>query len=141
MPQVCKPPTLNRLKGHSKISQANHSDTLDSRGCWVLQLLQAVHSQPFKNIHDSGPGWVAHWVRALSRLHQGCGFNPQSGHIRESTNECINKWNNKLISASLSSQFFKKEKIPMPFCDLNKLLVIKNLPWETNHELTFCDLK
>ena len=33
-------------------------------------------------------------------LCQGCGFDPRSGHMQESTNECINKWNNILISLS-----------------------------------------
>ena len=28
-------------------------------------------------------------------MHQGCVFDPLSGHIQESTNECISKWNNK----------------------------------------------
>ena len=35
-------------------------------------------------------------------LPQGLGFDPHSGHTRESTNECINKWNNKSMFLSLS---------------------------------------
>ena len=48
------------------------------------------------------------WLRALVRRHgwsivpvsQGCDFDPQSGHIQESTNECISKWNNESMSLS-----------------------------------------
>ena len=29
---------------------------------------------------------------------QSCRFDPQSGHIQEMTNECIDKWNNKSVS-------------------------------------------
>ena len=32
----------------------------------------------------------------------GCGFNPRSGHIPESTSECVNKWDNKLMFLFLS---------------------------------------
>lgn len=39
---------------------------------------------------------------------QVCGFDPWSGHIHESTNKCITKWNNKLIAfLSLSNQLKK----------------------------------
>lgn len=42
------------------------------------------------------PGWVAQFVR--SSIHQGFGFGPQSGHIlQDSTNNWVNKWNNKSI--------------------------------------------
>ena len=30
-------------------------------------------------------------------MHQGYGFDPQSGHIQELTNDCKNKWNNKSV--------------------------------------------
>ena len=36
-------------------------------------------------------------------LCQGCGFDPWSEHMQESTNESINKWNNKPLSLSLKS--------------------------------------
>ena len=53
---------------------------------------------------------------SVVHIHQSCGFDPWSGHIQESTNEFINKWNNESGSLSLSlslSQinqniFFKK---------------------------------
>ena len=35
-------------------------------------------------------------------MHQGCRFYPWSRHIRESTDECINKWNNKSMFLFLS---------------------------------------
>ena len=56
-----------------------------------------------------GPGWVAQLVR-VAPMCQGCRFDPRSGHIQDSTKECINKWNNKSTPLCLSSQlkiFFK----------------------------------
>ena len=41
---------------------------------------------------------------------QGCGFDPWSEHIQESTNECLNKQNNKLTSFFLS-QIDKNKKL------------------------------
>ena len=48
---------------------------------------------------------------------QGCGFDPQLGYLPESTNECLNKENNKSMVLSLSSinnilknYYLKKEK-------------------------------
>ena len=38
---------------------------------------------------SSSVGWRVFLMR------QGCRFDPQSGHMQESTNECIDKWNNK----------------------------------------------
>lgn len=46
-------------------------------------------------------GWNAVPIR------QGCGFNPWSRHIREATNECGNKWDNKSVFLSLKNQFKK----------------------------------
>ena len=43
---------------------------------------------------------------------QGGSFDPRLGYIQISTNECINKWNNKLISLSLSNQSINKKYIP-----------------------------
>ena len=46
------------------------------------------------------PGRSVGW--SVIPIHQECGFDPQSGHIQESTNECINKQdNNKSIFLSL----------------------------------------
>ena len=39
---------------------------------------------------------------SIITIHQGCGFNPKSGHIEESNNECIDKFNNKWMSICLS---------------------------------------
>ena len=47
----------------------------------------------------SGPSWAAQLISKVL-ICQGCGFDSQSGHIKESTNECINKWNNKKLSLS-----------------------------------------
>ena len=33
-------------------------------------------------------------------MRQGCRFDPRSGHVQESTSECINKGNNTLMSLS-----------------------------------------
>ena len=45
------------------------------------------------------PGSSVGWN--IIPIHQGCGFDPRSGHIQESTNECIKKCDNKLMSLSL----------------------------------------
>ena len=47
-------------------------------------------------------GWVARSIRALSQYTKIEGLIPPLGHIQESTSECINMWNNKLIHLSLS---------------------------------------
>lgn len=33
--------------------------------------------------------------RVLPPIGAGCGFDPKSGHIQDSNDDCINKWNNK----------------------------------------------
>ena len=38
----------------------------------------------------------------------GFGFNPQSGHMKDSTSEYMGGWNNGLMFLSLSSQSIKK---------------------------------
>ena len=49
-------------------------------------------------------------------MHQGYRLNSRSGHIQESTNKCINKWNNKSVflflslSLSISKINFKKKR-------------------------------
>ena len=52
-------------------------------------------------------------------MHQGCGFDPWSGHTQESINECMNKWNKELVFLSLKSINKiknKKERIrPQPW--------------------------
>ena len=44
-------------------------------------------------------------------MHQGHGFDPQSGFMQESTNECINRWNNKSISLCLSHPLCKNQSV------------------------------
>ena len=48
------------------------------------------------------PDWGAQVVRASSLILQGCKFSPQSGHIKESINECINNKSTSLSPLSLS---------------------------------------
>ena len=48
------------------------------------------------------PDWAAQLIGAIILMHQGCRFNPCSGHIQESTSELISEWNNKLQPPSLS---------------------------------------
>ena len=43
-------------------------------------------------------------------MHQSCRFNPWSGHLEESTNECISKWNNTLIFLTL---FLSSPSLPL----------------------------
>ena len=45
-------------------------------------------------------------------IRQGCGFDPQSGCIQESTSDCIDQWNNEWIFLSpfLSLSKIKKKK-------------------------------
>ena len=47
-----------------------------------------------------GPG------QSVVPIHQGYGFDPQSGHIQESTDKWIHKWNNKFLSLFLSLSLF-----------------------------------
>ena len=87
------------------------------------------------------------------------GFDPCSGHTQESTNGCISKWNNKLMSASLSLSFSlllsyslslksirKEGRNPcqrpcVKFQQLGKhQKEIKDLEIAQQHELTPCSL-
>ena len=60
-----------------------------------------VDSAPFspslRDVSD-GPGpWPGSSVGwSFVPIHQGCGFNPGQG-MQESTNECMNGWNNELM--------------------------------------------
>ena len=51
---------------------------------------------------------LAWQLREPALTHQGCGSHPCSGHIQESTNKGISKWNNKLMFLSPSK---KKKKL------------------------------
>ena len=53
----------------------------------------------FKTVFGPGPG--AQLDRALPPTCPGCGFGLRSRHTQESTSECRNKWNNKLMFLSL----------------------------------------
>ena len=53
------------------------------------------------NFLNVSPGQVAQLIRVWSLYTKVVGSIP-SGHIQESTSECINKWNNKSMFLSLS---------------------------------------
>ena len=57
----------------------------------------------FVQILSCGPAQIAQFVGSIVPMHPGWGFDPQSGHVQEATNESINRWNNKLISLSFKS--------------------------------------
>lgn len=60
---------------------------------------------------DLGPGQIDQVLRALSQSTKvTLGFNPQSVHIQQSSNECINKWSNR-INASLTLSLSPSQKI------------------------------
>ena len=40
---------------------------------------------------------------------EGCGFDPQLGHIEAATNECKNKWNDNSMFLSLPSSLSKNQ--------------------------------
>ena len=70
---------------------------------------QYSDTPPFKSVGLPWPGSSTGWSVILMR--QGCVFHPWSGHMQESTNECINKWNSRSMSLSLSPFFsFSKKK-------------------------------
>ena len=50
-----------------------------------------------------GPGQVAQLVGASSQCTEGCGFDPCSQHMQESTSEYMDGWNNGLMSVCLSA--------------------------------------
>ena len=60
----------------------------------------------FKKSFLPGLGGSAGW--SVVQILQGWGFDLCSGHMQESTNECINKWSNKAIYFSLSKSINEK---------------------------------
>ena len=54
-------------------------------------------------------------------IRQGCGFDPPSGHIQETTNEHMGRWNNRLfLSLSLFPPPFLLLS-PLPLSKISKL--------------------
>ena len=49
-----------------------------------------------KNGKTPSPGWVVHWLECCPAT-PSFRFNSWSGHIREWTNECVDKWDNKAM--------------------------------------------
>ena len=66
-------------------------------------------------------------------IHQGCEFIPRSGHIQESTNECINKWNNKSMFLSFSLKLKTCLKINI----LQKNMISKHIKMLISSHVTF----
>lgn len=81
---------------------------------------QAGRPEPMSTQTKGGPGQVA--PRAPLELRpnarQGCGFDPWSGHMQASANECLDEWNSKSrflsltlpLSRKLINLFKKKKK-------------------------------
>ena len=71
----------------------------------------SVYALVFKYFLILGPGQVVVGLNIIP-ICQGCRFDPRSGYMQESTNECINKWDNNLMFLSfLSSCSLKSIKI------------------------------
>ena len=52
--------------------------------CQVVSVIKKLRAWPGSPIGQSAV-----------LIGQNCGFDPQSWHVQEASNECINKWNNK----------------------------------------------
>ena len=73
-----------------------------SLGSWWVAFLFSDNSEMFGlRMSNLGPWLVSSVGWSIVPIQHGCGFDPWSGHIEETTGECICKWNNKLISLSL----------------------------------------
>ena len=71
-------------------------------GLRVVLVIAVVACDLKEFSHESGT-WPGSSVGSnVILMRQGCGFDPWSGHIQESTNECVYEWNNKSMSLSLS---------------------------------------
>ena len=58
-----------------------------------------------------GPWLTGSGSWSVSPIHQGCAFEPQSGHTQEAANECMKEWNNKVMFLSLSLSLPSPAKI------------------------------
>ena len=78
-------------------------------------------------LHCVPPGSSAGWSTVPT--HQGCGFGPCSGHIRDTTNECISDWNNEsmFLSLSLLSLSKKTKRNYIPYLKVVKKINFKVL--------------
>ena len=75
----------------------------------LLEQAAVLPAQEYKssqNLRGEGPGQVVQLVRASSGYPKAVGSIPGTGHVQESTNECVNKWNNKLMLFFLSLPHF-----------------------------------
>ena len=70
-----------------------------SLGSWRVAFLFSDNSEMVGlRMSNLGPWLVSSVGWSIVPIHHGCGFDPRSGHIQETS---ICKWNNKLISLSL----------------------------------------
>lgn len=73
-------------------------------GCqWAPQTSQdPALADIASDMECAGPGRVAQGSERhrVTRMHRGRGFSPWSGHLQQSTNKYINKWNDKSMCMS-----------------------------------------
>ena len=101
---------LTRSRAQGQAQHESQTEVILSTARAVMMALQMTSVAAanlglcFFRMEPWSPGWVVQWSEPLPPppIRQGCGFDPQSGHIQESTNECISKWNNKSMFLSLS---------------------------------------
>ena len=75
---------------------------------------------------------VARLVGALSRCTKVAGSTPPSGHIQESTNECMNKWiQSMFLSLSNKIKKLKTAKIKISYKEQRCRGQRKKSPWST----------
>ena len=106
---ACVHQAHTKWSGHWQIQESGyrtgltHSKALKDRTGRAAQ--EAARSKP------TGAA-LARWLLvSVLPIHQGCGFDLRPGHTQESTNERVNKWNNKLMFPSLSPTPSKNKKL------------------------------
>ena len=108
-----------------------------------------VHLPPKSLLHKNLPGLAlvgSSVGYSIIPIHQGCRFNPQSGHIVEATNECIKKWNNMpwLVWLNGLSTGPQTKGSPIQFPIRARAWVVSQVPsrghMRGNHTLMFLSL-
>ena len=97
----------SELTEKPKQNKSNGTMSKGTLGANLRKLLLAWDNLGIKikvrTIMDYSPGWVAQVIRALSPYTKVASSIPsQSTFKNQSTNECINKWKNKLMPLSFS---------------------------------------
>ena len=85
--------------------QAMTWDSLEIEGEQGHNHMKGLRQENYRPWPGSSVGW------SFLPICQGCRFDPQSGHMQESTNVSMGGWSNKWMLASLSLKsinFFKK---------------------------------